>query len=327
MFDPNTYREACARLTPGAEKLEEMIAMTENTNRKKHFPAPSNRAHRRRLCGRPVRHRHGRPAVQKLFMSFSVTFTDQNGNIQDAQMFICPDLALEKRDGKDILTVDGKEIDVTDAFAKDGKYVLEEDGATVTVTREQDHMKILANEEIRVTSRDIVEYTKADETSFAQIAIQHPFQISLTVDGEREEFDIMEGDTVADMLAANDVELRSADKITHPRAHGADAGGRYLHCPGGFPPGGKRGGHPPRDGGKADQRHPQRHHPHPPVRGGRAEKGDLGGGAGGRRGGRDRNPRRAALRVRRVSGNLLLPVPEGGAGKWLNRKRRQRRAP
>ncbi len=135
MFDPNTYREACARLTPGAEKLEEMIAMTENTNRKKHFSRPIKTvliaaACVAALCVTAM----AAPAVQKLFMSFSVTFTDQNGNIQDAQMFICPDLALEKRDGKDILTVDGKEIDVTDAFAKDGKYVLEEDGATVTVT-------------------------------------------------------------------------------------------------------------------------------------------------------------------------------------------------
>lgn len=97
-------------------------------------------------------------------------------------------------------------------------YIIDGDSATVTVTREQDHMKILANEEIRVTSRDIVEYTRADADRFGQITIQHPFQVSLTVDGETEKFDIMEGDTVEEMLAAHDVELRSADKITHRRA-------------------------------------------------------------------------------------------------------------
>jgi len=97
-------------------------------------------------------------------------------------------------------------------------YIIDGDSATVTVTREQDHMKILANEEIRVTSRDVVAYAEADGSRFGQITIQHPFQVSLTVDGETEEYDIMEGDTVADMLAANQVELRSADKITHPRA-------------------------------------------------------------------------------------------------------------
>ena len=79
-------------------------------------------------------------------------------------------------------------------------------------------MKILANEEIRVTARDLVEYTGANSGRFGQIIIQHPFRVSLTVDGETLKYDIMEGDTVADMLVANGVELRSADKITHPRA-------------------------------------------------------------------------------------------------------------
>ncbi len=97
-------------------------------------------------------------------------------------------------------------------------YIIDGDSATVTVTREQDHMKILANEEIRVTARDLVEYTGANSERFGQIIIQHPFRVSLTVDGETLKYDIMEGDTVADMLVANGVELRSADKITHPRA-------------------------------------------------------------------------------------------------------------
>ncbi|MCI9510477.1 MAG: DUF348 domain-containing protein [Angelakisella sp.] len=97
-------------------------------------------------------------------------------------------------------------------------YIIDGDSATVTVTREQDHMKILANEEIRVTAKDIVEYTQADGERFGQITIQHPFQVTLAVDGQQEEFDVMEGDTVEEMLAAHGVELRSADKITHPRA-------------------------------------------------------------------------------------------------------------
>lgn len=135
MFDEKTYREACAHLTLGTEKLEEMIAMTENTNQKKHFSRPMKTvliaaACVAALCVTAM----AAPAVQKMFMSFSVTVTDRDGNVGDAQMFVCPDLALEKRDGKDILTVNGEEIDVTDAFAKDGKYVLTEQDATVTVT-------------------------------------------------------------------------------------------------------------------------------------------------------------------------------------------------
>lgn len=97
-------------------------------------------------------------------------------------------------------------------------YIIDGDSATVTVTAEQDYMKILANEEITFSSRDLVEFTEADARGFGRISIQHPFQISLTVDGDTDRYYCMEGDTVADMLADNGVELRSADKITHPRA-------------------------------------------------------------------------------------------------------------
>lgn len=136
MFDENTYREACAHLTLGTEKLEELIAMTENTNQnKKRLSRPMKTALIAAACVAALCvTAFAAPAVQKMFMSFSVTVTDRDGNVGDAQMFVCPDLALEKRDGKDILTVNDEEIDVTDAFAKDGKYVLEEKDATVTVT-------------------------------------------------------------------------------------------------------------------------------------------------------------------------------------------------
>lgn len=97
-------------------------------------------------------------------------------------------------------------------------YIIDGDSATVTVTAEQDYMKILANEEIRLSPRDLVQVDKPDARGFGRISIRHPFTISLTVDGQTERYYCMEGDTVADMLADNGVELRSADKITHPRA-------------------------------------------------------------------------------------------------------------
>ena len=135
MFDTKTYRDACAHLTLGTEKLEELISMTENTNNKKRLSRPAKTALIAAACVAALCvTAFAAPAVQKMFMSFSFTVTDRSGNVGDAQMFVCPDLALEKRDGKDILTVNDEEIDVTDAFAKDGKYVLEEEDATVTVT-------------------------------------------------------------------------------------------------------------------------------------------------------------------------------------------------
>ena len=135
MFDEKTYCEACAHLTLGTEKLEELIAMTENTDTKKRLSRPMKTVLIAAACVAALCiTAFAAPAVQKMFMSFTVSVTDQDGKVDDAQMFVCPDLALEQRDGRDILTVDGKEIDVTDAFAKDGKYVLEEEDATVTVT-------------------------------------------------------------------------------------------------------------------------------------------------------------------------------------------------
>lgn len=134
MFDPKEYREACAHLTVGTEKLEEMIAMTENTNTKKHLSRPIKTVLIAAACVAALCiTAFAAPAVQKLFMTATITVTDSNGDPQTSQMFVFPDLTLENRDGKDILTVDDQEIDVTDAFAKDGKYVMELDQATVTV--------------------------------------------------------------------------------------------------------------------------------------------------------------------------------------------------
>ena len=106
----------------------------------------------------------------------------------------------------------------TVAYLNNVVYIIDGDSATVTVTAERDYMKILANEEIRVAPHDQVEFKEASAGGFSQISISHPFQVSLTVDGETDSYYCMEGDTVSDMLAQNGVELRSADKITHPRA-------------------------------------------------------------------------------------------------------------
>ena len=62
-------------------------------------------------------------------------------------------------------------------------YIIDGDSATVTVTAEQDYMKILANEEIRLAPRDLVEVVEANARSFGRISIRHPFTVSLTVDG------------------------------------------------------------------------------------------------------------------------------------------------
>lgn len=130
MFDPKRYRNACDRLTLDAEKLEEMIAMTENTNTKKRLSRPMKTALIAAACVAALTvTAMAAPAVQKLFMSYTITYVDDS--TQTA--FTMPTLALAERDGRSILSVDGAETDVTDAFAKDGQYVLELDKATLTV--------------------------------------------------------------------------------------------------------------------------------------------------------------------------------------------------
>ena len=135
MFDEKNYCEACAHLTLGTEKLEELIAMTENTDTKKRLSRPMKTVLIAAACVAALCiTAFAAPAVQKMFMSFTVSVTGQDGKVDDAQMFVCPDLALEQRGGRDILTVDGKEIDVTEAMEKDGYYEQEIEGATLRVT-------------------------------------------------------------------------------------------------------------------------------------------------------------------------------------------------
>lgn len=129
MFDPNTYRSACDRLAPDAEKLEEWITMTENKS-KKYLSRPVKAlliaaACLTLLCATAL----AAPAVQQLFTTFTITY--RNGDSSTA--FTLPTLALEEREGRSILTVDDVETDVTDAFAQNGQYTLTADGATITV--------------------------------------------------------------------------------------------------------------------------------------------------------------------------------------------------
>lgn len=130
MFDPNQYRNDCARLTLGAEKLEEIITMTENTKKK-----PMNRPMKTVLiiaaCVAALAlTAMAAPAVQQLFISYTITYRDSNSSTD----FTVPSIRLEERDGRDILIVNDLETDVTDAFAKDGQYVANVEGSDITVT-------------------------------------------------------------------------------------------------------------------------------------------------------------------------------------------------
>lgn len=129
MFDPNQYRTDCARLTLGAEKLEEIITMTENT-KKKPMSRPMKAALIAAACVAALTvTAMAAPAVQQLFTTYTITFR----NAGSATAFTLPTLKLEERDGRSVFTVNDLETDVTDAFAKNGQYVMNVDGTDITV--------------------------------------------------------------------------------------------------------------------------------------------------------------------------------------------------
>ena len=104
MFDPRSYREACDRMTLDAEKIEEMIAMTENTSKK-----TVRRPARVALLAAAVVAALGitasaaeLPAVQEFFATIFVTVASDGAGLN------LPSVAVEEREGRSILLVDGE---------------------------------------------------------------------------------------------------------------------------------------------------------------------------------------------------------------------------
>lgn len=67
------------------------------------------------------------PAVKEFFATIFVTVTSDDASLN------LPSVAVEEREGRSILIVDGEETDVTDALAREGGYLYEGDGFQVAV--------------------------------------------------------------------------------------------------------------------------------------------------------------------------------------------------
>ena len=132
MFDQSSYCNDCAKITLGADKIEEMILMTENQKKKAlRFPkraALLAAALVAALCLTAAAAEV--PAVQEFFATVFATIST-NGDL--ATGLTLPTVAVEEREGRSILIVNGEETDVTDALAKEGKYLYEGDGFQVEV--------------------------------------------------------------------------------------------------------------------------------------------------------------------------------------------------
>lgn len=132
MFEPRSYREACDKLTLDTEKIEEMITMTENSNKKTHGRparvALVAAAMAAALCVTAAAAEL--PAVKEFFATVFVTVATDDGLLAGKNI---PTMAVEEREGRTYLLLDDQEIDVTDDIADGGEYLYEGEDFTVRV--------------------------------------------------------------------------------------------------------------------------------------------------------------------------------------------------
>lgn len=134
MFDPRAYREACDRVTLDTGKIEEMITMTENqekrTPRRLARGALVAAAMAAALCVTAAAAEL--PAVKEFFATVFVTVSTKGDPALGLKL---PNVAVEERDGRTVLVVDEEKIDVTEALTRKGEYLYEGDGFEVAVDK------------------------------------------------------------------------------------------------------------------------------------------------------------------------------------------------
>lgn len=148
MFDLRSYREACRELKAPEDKLEEIIAMTENTNKKARRPLRTALICAAAVALMVVGVAAADPeGVQEFFYNIaSIIRVDQyrmelvTEDGEQVTVYSCPQAGVEERDGRAILVIDGKDAaDITDALKAEGRYTYEDttaEGTHLTVSVE-----------------------------------------------------------------------------------------------------------------------------------------------------------------------------------------------
>lgn len=153
MFDPKLYREACRELRAPEDKIEEIIAMTEKTNKKHIRPLRTALIAAAAVAMMVVSVAAANPeAVEEFIYNIaSIIHVDQyrmemvTEDGEQVTVFSIPEASVENRDGRAILVLDGKDAaDITDALKAEGRYTYEDTTAegtrlTVTVEGRLDH--------------------------------------------------------------------------------------------------------------------------------------------------------------------------------------------
>ena len=131
MFDPKLYREACRELAAPEDKLEEIIAMTENTSKKKLRPLHTALIAAAAVAMMVVGVAAANPEMVEEFGmriasiiqvdKYRMDMVTEDG--QQVTVFSTPTASVEKRNNRAILVIDGADVaDITDALKRDGRY-------------------------------------------------------------------------------------------------------------------------------------------------------------------------------------------------------------
>ena len=134
MFDPKLYREACRELSAPEDKIEEIITMTEKTSRKHVRPLRTALIAAAAVAMMVVSVAAANPEGVQEFLyeimsavqvdDYHTELTTTGG--EQINVYSIPEAAVENRDGRAILTLDGEDIaDITDVLKTEGYYTYE----------------------------------------------------------------------------------------------------------------------------------------------------------------------------------------------------------
>lgn len=145
MFDPKLYREACREITAPEDKIEEIIAMTEKTNRKQFRPLRTALVCAAAVAMMVVSVAAANPEEFQAFLidvksyvqvdRYRANVTMENG--ETFSMVQAPKAKVENRDGRAVLVVNGEDVaDITEALSQEQHYVFEDisEDTKITIT-------------------------------------------------------------------------------------------------------------------------------------------------------------------------------------------------
>lgn len=142
MFDPKLYCEACREIKAPEDKIEEIIAMTENTSKKKFRPLRAALICAAAAAMMVVSVAAANPDGVLEFVTriaavvwvdeYHTELTTDDG--ERVTVISIPEAEVQKRDGRAILVVNGEdEADITDALNSVGKYTYTKNSGSLTL--------------------------------------------------------------------------------------------------------------------------------------------------------------------------------------------------